>query len=230
MSSDYPAEVNISEIFYSVQGEGLYAGEPTVFVRLQGCSLGCCWCDSKYTWSNRKSNTKSINEIVREVEDLHSKAARKPWICITGGEPLEQPEAFHDLATTFHSLDYKIEVETSGLVPIPFDDNDLIDSWVVDLKCPDAEANKDPVLEDLDRLRDQDQLKCVVLSMRDVDFIEDTLSKVDCSANVLISPVASNDSLFSDGLMKTCAEFCKKHSYRLSLQTHKVIWGVKRGV
>ena len=193
--------------------------------------MGCTWCDSRYTWSHNKRGTVLINDVIKQVKDLHSKSPIQPWICITGGEPLEQPEAFNVLADELDSLGYRIEVETSGLVPIPFACNSVIDSWVVDLKCPTAEANQKPVLEDLQKLRSTDQIKCVVMCLNDLEYVRETLDSLDSvKARVLLSPVASNSNLFDEGLMRTCAEYCKTHGYRLSLQTHKFIWGVKRGV
>ena len=84
--------INIAEIFYSVQGEGTFTGVPTVFIRLQGCSLGCTWCDTKYTWQELKVGTATNTDaVLEEVEKLHPslRTSPKPMICITGGEPLQ---------------------------------------------------------------------------------------------------------------------------------------------
>jgi 7-carboxy-7-deazaguanine synthase len=222
--------VNISEIFYSVQGEGLYTGEPTVFVRFQGCTLGCVWCDTKYTWKHEEENGMSYIEVLNRVWGLHKKSDRKPMICITGGEPLEQPEQFAYLVKKFHALDYSIEVETSGLVPVPFEYDQFVDSWVVDFKGPSAEVKKSPVLSDFTHFRHQDQLKCVVKDQEDLNAVRLVLQDNYFRGTILISPGNPIKGVSSTEWMEKCAEFCKQHGYRLSLQTHKFIWGAKRGV
>jgi len=226
--------VNISEIFYSVQGEGNYTGEPTVFVRFQGCTLGCTWCDTKYTWKHDTEQYHSFQEVLDTVSKFHntknSSSIKKPWICITGGEPLEQPEAFSGLVRKLHEQNYNIEVETSGLVPVPFDLNEYVESWVVDLKCPSAKANKEPVYSDFSSFRHQDQLKCVVKTERDLNFVEARLADNYFRGTVLISPWNPIKGTTENEWLQRCAEFCKKYQYKLNLQTHKYIWGAKRGV
>jgi len=222
--------VNISEIFYSVQGEGTYTGEPTIFVRFQGCTLGCVWCDTKYTWDHDRENFYTCKEVVVEVQKFTKDRSFLPMICITGGEPLEQPEEFHKLVYELSRLDYDIEVETSGLVPVPFDLNRYIDSWVVDLKLVSAKAHKTPVWDDLNSFRPEDQLKCVVKDQKDLKTVKTVLSEFDFKGTILISPWNPIKGTSDTKWMEECAEFCKDYGYRLNLQTHKFIWGAKRGV
>jgi 7-carboxy-7-deazaguanine synthase len=230
MSSNRYELVNISEIFYSVQGEGLYAGEPTIFVRFQGCTLGCTWCDTKYTWDHDKLQYWTCDEVIAKVEKLHKKCNKKPMICITGGEPLEQLEQFCYLAMRFHDLAYIVEVETSGLIPIPFKQDQFVDSWVVDLKTPSSRVEKAPVFSDLGELRNQDQLKCIVKNERDLEAVKLTLQDYYFRGTVLISPYNPIKGISNSEWMERCAEFCKDNGFRLNLQLHKFIWGAKRGV
>ena len=233
MSSDVLVEqgtVNISEIFYSIQGEGIYTGEPTVFIRFQGCTLGCVWCDTKYTWKHEEEKGMSYTEVLKKVWQLHKKSDKKPMICITGGEPLEQPEQFGHLVQKLHSLDYSIEVETSGLVPVPFWYDQYVDSWVVDFKGPSAKTPKSPILEDFIHFSHQDQLKCVVKNEKDLKAVELVLHNNYFRGTVLISPFNPIKGTSDIEWMERCTEFCKDYGYRLSLQTHRFIWGAKRGV
>ena len=233
MSSDVLVEqgtVNISEIFYSIQGEGIYTGEPTVFIRFQGCTLGCVWCDTKYTWKHGEEKGISYMEVLNKVWELHKKSAKKPMVCITGGEPLEQPEQFSHLVKKLHALDYSIEVETSGLVPVPFEHDQYVDSWVVDLKLPSSKSNKTPVFEDLNKFRHQDQLKCVVKNEKDFEALSLVLEEYYFRGTILISPFNPIKGTSNQEWMERCAEYCKQHGFRLNLQTHKFIWGAKRGV
>ena len=97
--------VPIVEIFYSLQGEGLRTGEPTVFIRSAGCNCDCWFCDTDF----RVREVLSIGEVVRRVDDL-SGGCR--WACLTGGEP-----TIHDLGPLcdeLHMRGYKIRVEASG--------------------------------------------------------------------------------------------------------------------
>ena len=225
--------MNISEIFYSVQGEGVYTGVPMVFVRFQGCSLGCVWCDSKYTWGKESTHAlgeMSLTQVLTKVRKLSRPKTK--WVCITGGEPLEHMQDFIPLVIALGEEDYRIEVETSGLITLPSWDTRVwfhVNSWIPDLKCPGSQTNKQPILEDLLRLRKEDQLKCVVTGSRDLNFVKETLMYYPTEAQVLISPVFNGRGLDKE-LAKMCVEWCLKEGWRLSLQTHKFIWGDKRGV
>jgi 7-carboxy-7-deazaguanine synthase len=98
----------INEEFYSIQGEGLHTGIPMYFVRLQGCEVGCYFCDTKYTWRRTpKDQLVCESDIVRRVCDSGAK-----WVCITGGEPYEQD--LSELVDLLHSENLRVHIETSG--------------------------------------------------------------------------------------------------------------------
>src|ERR1700742_3220596 len=75
--------LKISEIFYSIQGEGGLVGVPSVFVRASGCNLRCTWCDTPYTSWNPEGSNRTIAEIVEEVRRHPAK-----HVVLTGGEPM----------------------------------------------------------------------------------------------------------------------------------------------
>src|SRR5437870_2466538 len=106
--------LRLSELFFSIQGEGLSAGTPAHFVRLQGCDVGCSWCDSKYTWDAAGGRALTIDEAFAELRALGD----APLLVVTGGEPLEHPglEALLDAALERWP---RVEVETSGVFPPP---------------------------------------------------------------------------------------------------------------
>ena len=122
-------ELNLVEIFSSVQGEGLYVGAPTVFVRFGGCDLRCGWCDSPQTWLPARRCRIELapgSARFREldcpllVEDVDSAiAALEPgtgdFVSLTGGEPLLQPEPLHDLAQRIRARGLRVYLETHGL-------------------------------------------------------------------------------------------------------------------
>lgn len=244
----------ISEIFYSLQGEGTLTGLPMTFVRFAFCPWRCSWCDSVYTWAasdTRMGGLPVLDDAQRHqalkaavgVEELSTStivervlAYPSSWICITGGEPLSQPKGFKELVYALKDHSLSLEVETSGLIPLPEDDLfNTVDSWVVDVKTPSSGMQDYLQLGDLKRLRSSDQIKFVVQSVEDMEFassvIEDTIDS-EQGCQILISPVCetpfSNDGI---GARET-AEFIKSKlpMARLSLQLHKVIWGDQRGV
>ncbi len=92
----------INEMFQTLQGEGFYTGVPAIFIRLQGCPVGCSWCDTKHTWETRADRETSLGDIlVKTVESdawgsadaatLIDSIQRQGWtarhVVITGGEP-----------------------------------------------------------------------------------------------------------------------------------------------
>lgn len=103
--------MRISEIFYSVQGEGELTGVPSVFVRTSGCNLRCAWCDTPYASWNPGGNEMSLADIVAEV-------IRHPsdFVVLTGGEPMIA-KGIHDLATALKSAGKHVTIETAATVP-----------------------------------------------------------------------------------------------------------------
>jgi 7-carboxy-7-deazaguanine synthase len=104
-----PPTLKISEIFPSIQGEGLRQGEPTLFIRLAGCNLECDFCDTKYAWKGGKELT--LARIMSRLKKIRSSYPAE-WVCLTGGEPLLQP--IENLIENLKAEDYKIQVETNA--------------------------------------------------------------------------------------------------------------------
>jgi len=102
-------ELWVQEVFHSIQGEGPYAGERAVFVRLAGCNLACTWCDTEFESSDWGP---SIDELREEVVKLAN--AQTELVVITGGEPLRQE--VHFLIQGLLTREFKVQVETSGSV------------------------------------------------------------------------------------------------------------------
>lgn len=100
----------ISEIFYSIQGEGELTGVPTVFVRTSGCNLRCVWCDTPYASWRPEGSEMSIEDIVAEVR-RHPAA----HVVLTGGEPMIA-RGIHELAAALRVEKKHITIETAGTV------------------------------------------------------------------------------------------------------------------
>ncbi|HVP91011.1 MAG TPA: 7-carboxy-7-deazaguanine synthase QueE [Terriglobales bacterium] len=104
-----PPTLRTTEVFASVQGEGLRMGEPAIFVRLAGCNLRCSFCDTKRAWGRGRART--VAEIVAEVRALHRDFPAR-WACLTGGEPLRQAVA--PLIRALRGDGLAVQVETNG--------------------------------------------------------------------------------------------------------------------
>src|SRR5437868_2440334 len=109
--------MRISEQFLSIQGEGPSAGTPAHFLRLQGCDVGCVWCDSKYTWDVGGG---SEHAAATALDALHA-LGEAPLLVVTGGEPLEHAGVVELLGMSVERWP-RVEVETSGILPPPLHD------------------------------------------------------------------------------------------------------------
>src|SRR5690242_19361171 len=115
----------VSEIFASIQGEGVSAGVPSVFVRLAECNLKCEWCDTKYTWDwEHHDRAAEVHEL--DESEVLARIGAASNVVVTGGEPLLQQEA---LARVVGKLDARIEVETSGTIEPTAELAAAVDQW-----------------------------------------------------------------------------------------------------
>lgn len=213
----------ISEIFYSIQGEGNRAGLPCVFVRFQGCRLRCSWCDTAYALEFGKEEfTLTKDEILQEI-----KKYKCDFIEFTGGEPLEQ-EGIYELVTELCDNNNIVAIETSGYLNISKIDSRAIK--ILDVKCPDSLMSKKNYIDNFNHLNRHDEIKFVVASESDfkwaVSFIKDKrlFDKVE---TILISPAFGKMSNID------LAELILAESLplKMQLQMHKYIWEPnKRGV
>ncbi len=228
--------LRVNEIFYSLSGEGVHAGIPTVFVRLQGCNLTCSYCDTRDALGSLGGKDMTSSQIKEQVYTL---GQTSQWFLITGGEPLLQSDALFDVVFELGGKVRSIEVETNGSLDPPRWFR-LVDSWNVDVKCPSSGAafgSFRPIW--LRKLRKQDQLKFVVSTEEDLDFVGGFLKSLKLKPVVLISPIVkvlsgqtpdTVEERKSRVWLQECADFCKEHNVRLSLQIQRIIYGDKRGV
>lgn len=208
--------MRICEIFRSIQGEGLQMGLPTVFVRAVGCNLRCGWCDTGYSFEGGTEMT--LDEIVSQVGDC-------PRVCLTGGEPLIQPE-MPELIRRLLDAGKQLDIETNGSVDlsmVPDDPNILIS---MDIKCPSSGMNDRMLLSNVDRLGPRDQLKFVIADDGDLDYAVDFVKTRRPDTNIIFGPVGGTDR------MQRLVErvLAENIDVRVLPQLHKIIWGSRTGV
>ncbi len=218
----------ISEIFLSLQGEGLYAGEPTCFVRLQGCNLfvegRCCkWCDTAYA-QGLGGQEMEVEEIVSKVRALAP--LKRGWVCITGGEPLNQVGGLKTLVEELGNWEYRTEIETNGTLPKPYWYR-LVDSWSADIKCPSSGVES--LVDGWFGARREDQLKFVVGTKEDLEYAKQLIENRARKPTVLVSPVADSDGNVSKEWLQVVWQFCIEERTRFSYQLHKLAFGNKKG-
>jgi len=207
--------LNITEIFYSLQGEAKEVGIPTVFVRLTGCPLRCNYCDTAYAFKG--NNPLSIESIMEQVAKYNT-----PYVCVTGGEPMAQSNCLI-LLDTLIEAGYKVSMETSGSIDISPVNNKV--SVVMDLKTPSSTEQSQNRYENIALLESKDQLKFVIASRLDFDWCCNILENYDVLSDILFSPVY--ESLKPVDLADWILE--KQLNVRLQVQLHKLLWGDKKG-
>jgi len=220
--------MQITEIYKSIQGESTHAGLPCVFVRLTGCNLRCVWCDSEYTFHGGHRMTSE--EIIAEVERLSPSGG---LVEITGGEPLLQERDLVPLMQHLLDLGYTVLLETSGERPLQRVPKGVVK--IVDVKCPHSGEANTFLMENLEWLRLQDEVKFVLSDRADYEFARDFVDRHNLGQQVtavLFSPAFRQDATggrSADHCLldpQQLAEWIVADNLpaRLSLQMHKFIW------
>ncbi len=215
MSDAIPREyrIRISEIYPSIQGESLRAGELCVFVRLTGCPLRCRWCDSTFTFHG--GTPRDWREVAREAHDYGI-----PMVEITGGEPLIQPTVI-PLMEQLLTWGHEVLLETSGAISVePVPDGVHI---VCDFKAPGSGEEAKNDWSNLEHLKPTDEIKLVLAHREDYLWARRQIRQYDLArrvAAVQLSPVWGE--LDPADLAAWMVE--DRLPARLQLQLHKVVW------
>ncbi len=204
--------VKINEIFYSIQGESSYAGNPTVFIRTTGCNLRCTYCDTKYSYD--EGEFWSFEKILNSVKDYGAE-----YVCITGGEPLLQKE-IHRLINILCDDGYQVSLETSGSKTIQHVNPKV--KIILDVKTPDSGASNSFLEDNLKFSSETTEYKFVISSDEDFEWSENFCRQHDLlkKFTVLYSP--SHGQVSERWLAERILQ--KKSKVRLHLQQHKYIW------
>jgi len=204
--------LKITEIFFSIQGEALFSGMPTAFVRLTGCPMRCRYCDTAYAFGGGYWWT-----VERILDDVARYGTQ--YVCVTGGEPLAQPRC-GKLLTALSDSGYRGSVETGGAIDIGQIDERVC--RVMDIKTPGSGEVDKNHWENLAALRETDALKFVICDRQDFDWARGILlENPDIPCEVFFS--SSYEELAAGAL----ADWILEHqlAVRLQVQLHKTLWG-----
>ncbi|MCC6393147.1 MAG: 7-carboxy-7-deazaguanine synthase QueE [Bryobacterales bacterium] len=227
--------MKIAEIFYSIQGEGVLAGVPSVFIRTSGCNLRCRWCDTPYTSWNPEGLDYRLERILDAV-----RADSKGYVVLTGGEPMIQPE-IEALTAQLLRMQQHITIETAGTVFRNVEcDLMSISPKLANSTPPEADSGgwarrherlryQPGVLRQLIQTYDY-QLKFVVQQPKDTEEIEHIVREIHANrAKVLLMAEGTTpDQIRERG--QWVVEACKSLGFRYSPRLHVDLWGNRRGV
>ena len=230
--------MKISEMFYSLQGEGKLLGVPSVFVRVSGCNLRCEWCDTPYASWEAVGEEMSVGEIVEKV-----KAYGAGHVVVTGGEPMmfkELPElcgrlrgaGMHVTVETAGTLWQEVEMDLASVSP------KLANSTPWEREGGKFARGHEEHRINLEVLRKfataagvkERQWKFVIAQAGDVAEAEGLLARIGGvkKEDVILMPEGvSQEVLAERGVW--LAEVCKERGYRFSPRLQVALWGNKRG-
>jgi len=208
--------LQVCEIFRSIQGEGLDAGLPCVFVRLAGCNLRCTYCDTPYAWERDDGREMPVRDIIAEVASYATNLVE-----VTGGEPLLQPTVY-PLMRALVDRGYRVLLETSGHENAGNVPDEVV--RIIDVKTPGSGMSHGSYAVNLKSLRPTDQIKFVITGRADYDWAKQHVLEYDLLGRVaavffgpahgILSPRELAGWILADRL-----------AVRMHLQVHKYIWG-----
>ncbi|MGN1014784.1 MAG: putative 7-carboxy-7-deazaguanine synthase QueE [Butyricicoccus sp.] len=209
----------VAEIFTSINGEGVLAGQLAVFVRFCGCNLHCSFCDTM--WANQENVAHQVMSAQEIVQAVAAEGVNN--VTLTGGEPLLQPE-LHDLLTLLSERpQLRMEIETNGSLDLsPYLDIPRV-TFTMDCKLPGSGMYEQMRMENFALLRPEDTVKFVAGDREDLQCALEVIQQHGLTqrCHVYLSPV------FGKIEPSEMVEFMKEHTLNnvnLQLQMHKVIW------
>ena len=211
------AQLRITEIFYSLQGETHRVGLPTVFIRLTGCPLRCTYCDTAYAFTG--GATVALSNILEQV------AAHAPrYVAVTGGEPLAQKNCIV-LLRALCDAGYEVSLETGGALDISEVDARVM--RVVDIKTPGSGESQKNRWENLALLNAHDEIKFVLCDEADYHWAKNIIDQYQLAQQcpILFSPVhgTMHPTQLAEWILRDHLPV------RLQVQLHKILWDNSAG-
>jgi len=223
--------VKISEIFYSLQGEGGLVGVPSIFVRTSGCNLRCNWCDTPYASWNPEGEEMTIDAIMASVRKYPA-----TYVVVTGGEPMIAPGIW-ELTSRLKRAGMHVTIETAGTVWADVQCDLLSISPKLKNSTPEGQFAaqherlriQPEVLTRLMSLHEY-QLKFVIAERGDLDEIRALVKTLGAPRrNVILMPEGVDPETLRERT-KWVAEMCKAEGFRFTPRLHIELYGNKRGV
>ncbi len=224
------------EIFHSIQGEGVYAGRPAVFLRLALCNLACVWCDTRYTWDwehfdqGREVTTISVDEAEEGIRRYRCRN-----LVVTGGEPLVQQKSLTPLLECLKGRGFWIEIETNGTIVPGKKLLDLVDHWSVSPKLensgnPPCLQERTPGHYRLFRDLPSAHFKYVLEKADDLAELRAVMERYEIPPDriVLMPQAQDRDTLLERS--RWLVDICKSEGYLFSTRLQVLLWGNRRGV
>lgn len=224
----------VSEIFHSIQGEGVMAGFPATFLRLGFCNLRCVWCDTKYTWDWDQYDPKKEVSILPLAEvQRRLRAFPCDHLVVTGGEPLLQQRALESLLGSLVNDDCFIEVETAGTIAPSRSLRRMVHQWNVSPKLRNS-GNPQAKREKVNAMRvlaasEGASFKFVLTEPTDIEEVNDLVARYGIGGDrvILMPEAVESETLARKGVW--VAELSKKYGYRFSTRLQIEWWGGARG-
>lgn len=216
----------INEMFQTLQGEGYFTGVPAIFIRLQGCPVGCSWCDTQHTWEKEAHQEVDMQQILLKPAEsrqwgsasaeqllmlIQQQGYTARHIVITGGEP-----CIYDLiplTTLLESQGYSCQIETSGTYEVLCSPN----TWVTVSPKVKMRGGLQVLPQALIRA---DEIKHPVGRERDIEALDQLLAALQDEKRRIIAlqPISQQEEA-----TRLCIETCIARNWRLSMQTHKYL-------
>ncbi|WOT06681.1 7-carboxy-7-deazaguanine synthase QueE [Shewanella youngdeokensis] len=215
----------VNEVFETIQGEGYFTGVPAIFIRLQGCPVGCAWCDTKHTWELIEHNRVSPELVIQvdgtvgrwsklSSEQLIAAFKQQDYtathIVITGGEPCLYD--LTELTASLHERGYQTQVETSGTFEVMCDPA----TWVT--VSPKVNMKGGYAVLD-SALARANEIKHPIATAKHITELDTLLTNIDTSTKTICLQPISQKGRATELAIKTCIE----RNWRLSIQTHKYL-------
>lgn len=217
--------LKVNEIFETIQGEGVHTGVPSIFLRLQGCPIGCAWCDTKHTWEVETCDEVNLRHVANKNRDSSAWCSastselvnyfKTNWtakhVVITGGEP-----CLYDLSevtTQLESFGFTCQIETSGTFEIKVSDT----TWVTVSPKVNMKGGFKVLRSTIERAN---EIKHPVGTEKDIENLKRILEE-HCMRNdavVALQPISQKTRA-----TELCIRHCILNNWRLSIQTHKYL-------
>lgn len=215
----------VNEVFQTIQGEGSYTGTPSIFVRLQGCPVGCSWCDTKHTWLIDPALQVELPEIMaKRVESdywaevtpegllrlFQERAYQAKHVVITGGEPCMYD--LNPLCNLLQQHGYSSQIETSGTFEISVPEH----SWVTVSPKINMAGGYQVLTSAMQRAN---EIKHPVAMQKHVDELLQLLQRTATTDKLIYLQPISQQKRATELAIASCIH----HNWRLSVQVHKYL-------